>query len=250
MTGPAAPHVRPLFHHDGSPAAQAHLEQLVAAAQADPGRELATFRARPTAGFLTALVLPFVLVAVLAAVIAPDPAIAVVPLAIGLGAAAIFVVAGALDRIRVHERALVLGFRGQTAIPLETIDPGRVYVSRALFLTRNVAAPAGATRGTAGPMVVVNGWQRSMLSANVAGAPDPGRSVFGWYLLGARNRRAFLAALEQAMLGQGLTAATGLAQDVLAHRAITPTWSVAHPPLVAPRSTTDPPLGVGPRSRP
>lgn len=241
------PSTRPLFHHDGSPAAQAYLDALVSRTGADPGVRLAVFRARPTAGFLTCLVLPFLLVGGLAVVIAPDPLIAAVPVAIGVGAALIFVVAGFLDRIRVHERALVLGFRGGTVVPLETIDPGRVYVSRALFLTRHVAAPAGATRGTAGPMVVVNGWQRSMFSANVAGAPDPGQSVYGWYLLGARDQRAFLSVLEQAMLALGLEGARGLTQATLTQRRIRPSWSTEGPPLVRPRASTDPPLGAGAR---
>lgn len=240
--GPTVPGARSLFHHDGSAAAQQYLDRLVAAVRDDPGPQLAVFRARPTAGFLTALVLPFVLVALLALVLAPEPLIAVVPLAIGAGAALIFVIAGLLDRIRVHAHGLVLGFAGRTVIPLETIDPGRVHVSRALFLTRHVAAPAGATRGTAGPMVVLNGWQQSMPSVNVAGAPDPGRSVFGWYLLGARDQRAFLEVLEAAMLGVGLEAARGLADETLTHRSVRPTRRHDGAPLFRGRRTTDPPL--------
>lgn len=240
----SGPTGRPLFHHDGSAAAQAHLDGLVAAARSNPGRRLAVFRARPTTGFLACLVLPFVLVGLLAVVIAPDPLIALVPVGIGLGAALIFVIAGLLDRIRVHERALVLGFRGRTVVPLETIDPGRVYVARAVFLTRHVAAPAGATRGTAGPMVVVNGWQPSMFSANVAGAPGSSASVFGWYLLGARDQSAFLSALEGAMLGHGLDAGRGLAQSTILTRRIRPTFRTDGPPLVRQRATTDPPVGV------
>lgn len=248
MSGPRQPAGRSLFHHDGSPEAQAYLDALVARVTAEPGRQLAVFRARPTIGLLSAILVPAVLLAVLAVVIAPDPFIAVVPLGIGLLAAAIFVVAGLLDRVRVHEHALVLGFRGQLVVPLETVDPGRVYVSRALFLTRHVAAPPGATRGTAGPMVVVNGWQRPMAGMNVAGAPVHGASVFGWYLLGARDQRAFLDALESAMVGSGLEAARGLREATLSLRRLRPTSARDGAPLVLPRGTTDPPAGAGHRA--
>lgn len=240
---PGAPAPRPLFHHDGSPAASAYLERLVAQAGADPGRELAVYRALPRPGFLAWFVLPAVVVAGLAAVISPSPLIAVVPLVIGLGVAALFVLAGWLDRVRVHERALVVGHRARTVVPLETLDPSRVYLVRGAFVARHVVVPSRAVHSSPGaPAVLLNGYQR-MFSANVAGAPQaPAASPFGWYLLGVGDLPGFLRTLESAMVGHGLLAAQGLAEQAEATRQVRAGYRTGETSIVTPRGTVDPPL--------
>ncbi len=235
---------RALFRHDGSAAADTHLAGL--AAHFEPGRPVAAFRALPSAGFLAWFVVPALLLGALALVISPDPLIAVVPLGLGLGTAAIFVVGGWFDRHRVCEHALVLGPRGRQVIPYETIDPGRVHDARGLFLTRQLAIPTMAVHGSTGPMLLLNGLQRPMFSANVAGArtTGPQGSPFGYYTLGTRQHRQLAEALEAAMVADGFVEAHGLAASTFDLRRVRPGFRQDGPPLVHVRALHDPPLGV------
>ena len=127
---------RPLFRHDGSPAAEEHLASL--SHGHDSGRVLLTHRAWPSWGFLAWFIVPALVVAAFVLVLSADRFLAVVPVGLALGLASVFVAGGYLDRLRVCEHALVLGPRGTQIIPFETIDPGRVYDTRGLFLSRQI----------------------------------------------------------------------------------------------------------------
>ncbi|CAM3941054.1 hypothetical protein JAAN108728_03440 [Janibacter anophelis] len=234
---------RALFRHDGSPAAQAHLEALTRLTRADMGAERAVFRALPGWGLLLWILVPTLLIAVAALAIAPSPIGAVVILAVGTLVALAFVVGGWFDRIRVCDQGLVLGLRATVVVPWESVDPGRVYLTRGAFVARHVAAAVGATRGSSGRMVVLNGTQRGLFMLNAAGAHDGGPSPFGWYLLGGHHPSRLLAAIEAAMVAAGFTEAHGLAPSTEQLRRIRTTYRVDGP-LVTERGALDPPLGV------
>ena len=184
------------------------------------------------------------LVAVFAVIVSPRPWIAAVPLGLGFGVSSVFIVGGYLDRHRICEHALVLGHRGDQVIPFETIDPGRVYDTRGLFLGRHLELPTMAVHGSTGPLVLINGLRRPMFSANIADAPKSEESPFGYYTVGTRRQRKFLAELERAMVADGFTEAAGMTQSTLDLRSVRPQYARGGPPLVVERGRHDPPLGV------
>ena len=232
---------RQLFRHDGSPAADEHLSSLSRGFAS--GRVLASFRAWPSPAFIAWFIVPALIVAVFAVIISPKPFIAAVPLGLGFGVASVFIIGGYLDRHRICEHALVLGHRGNQIIPFETIDPGRVYDARGLFLSRQLELPTMAVHGSTGPLLLINGLRGPMFSANVAGAPASEPSPFGYYTVGARKQRAFLAELERAMVADGFTEAAGLTQSTFDLRSVRPTYAQSGP-LVVDRGPHDPPLGT------
>lgn len=229
---------RSLFRHNGSPAAEDHLRSLTDGFAS--GRVLATYRAWPSPGLLAFFLVPALVVSVLAALIAPNPIIAVVPVALGLGVAAVFMLGGFLDQHRICEHALVLGYRADLVLPFETIDPGRVYDARGLFLARHVVLPSRAVHGSSGPLLLINGLRGRRFAAVHGEQP----SLFGYYTVGTRRQRAFLEELERAMVADGYTEAKGLANSTLELRRVRPTYTRGGPPLVIDRGRHDPPLGV------
>ncbi len=233
---------RRLFHHDGSPAAEEHLESLTTGFAS--GRVLSTYRAWPSPTFIAWFVGPALVVAVFAVIVSPKPWIALVPLGLGFGVASVFVVAGYLDRHRICEHALVLGHRGDQIIPFETIDPGRVYDTRGLFLGRHIEIPTMAVHGSTGPLLLINGLRRQMFSANIAGAPKSETSPFGYYTVGTRKQQEFLAELERAMVADGFTEVAGLTQSTFDLRSVRPQYAQSGVQLVLDRGRHDPPLGV------
>lgn len=228
----------------------------------DMGAVRATFRPWPGT---TASVVLGVLTMVIGggAVAAPDSATRLVILAVGatvLVLLGLFVLAGAIERIRVCDHGLVLGFRtrSQYVVPWSTVDPGRVRVVHRVGLVGRLpyAAPSSphyrlgvfSTRALAlnGLDTALGGWWLipGMLEATDTVAPGSRarRTPFVWWLLGTRRPEALASAVEDAMVADGY-AAHGLADRARAQAFTLRLNPGAHDPF-PPREATASVLGV------
>ena len=173
-----------------------------------------------------------------------------VTLLICIGASGlVLVIAGAVDRHRVCEKGLLLGWRGRTRdiVPWSTVDPGRVrVVERAGLLGRRHDTPASSPHFRTGLLVTralsVNGIDSAhggwVGIPGLLGVTDPvapgarARStIFVNWLLGTPDPVRLARAIEDAMVAEGYPA-RGLA-DAAASRAVVLSWNPdqdsAHP---------------------
>lgn len=173
---------------------------------------------------------------------------------------AVLVAAGAIDRHRVCEHGLVLGFRTRSryVVPWSTIDPGRVRVVRRsgllsrrperVALSPHTRAGILSTRAVAlnGLDTAFAGWVRVPGILEVQDAEVPGgrdrTTPFVWWLLGTPRPRALLEAIEEAMVADGFDAC-GLA-DRAERLSYTATWRPGEEDPLPPRHATDPVVGV------
>ncbi|GAB3263420.1 hypothetical protein [Kineosporia babensis] len=136
---------------------------------------------------------------------------------------------------RVCQNGLVLGFRGRTVIPWETIDPGRVHhidnFSSASWHP-DLSLPVTHHAGIADRGLVVCG-------------KYPGNPPFAYWLIGTRSPEKLAAEIESAMCDFGLPA-EGLAENavrtkVRAKKRLGKAGQPLLPPL---RGLFDPVIGV------
>lgn len=240
-------------------------EELLALAEqswADLGAVRATFRPWPGR---TAWVVIVVLHVVTAAYTfsAPDSTEMLVRTAL-LGSlvfwTAVVVAAGAIDKHRVCEHGLVVGFRTRSryVIPWSSIDPGRVRVlRRPLLVGRREEMPSSSphyrlgfltTQAVAvnGLDTAIEGWTRVPGLLGVTDAAELGGRAritpFVWWFLGTQRPRALLEAMEAAMVADGY-AAHGMAERAV-RQSVTLTWRPTPHSPVPPRYAMDPVLGV------
>ncbi|SFJ62682.1 hypothetical protein [Cellulomonas sp. KH9] len=251
-----------VFEDPRSPEAAERLIELGERTAEDMGAVRATFRAWPgrTANVAFAVLL---VVAVATSVVAPNATELSVRLVIWGSFAfwvALFVAAGAMDRHRVCEHGLVVGFRTHSryVVPWSTIDPGRVrVVRRPLLVGRRPELPASSPHYRVGwfttSAVAVNGldsaidgWVRVPGLLGVTDAVElAGRARFTpfvWWLLGTQRPRELLEAIEAAMVADGYDA-RGLA-DRAERNAVTITWQPTAQSPIPPRYPDDPVVGV------
>ncbi|ROS23937.1 hypothetical protein [Cellulomonas sp. PhB150] len=213
------------------------VDRLLAAAGQDwraMGRARAVFRSWPGNVFW---IIVGVLVLALVVLIAtrPDDAGRIVAAAIAGGFlffVALIAGSGVLERHRVCEHGLVVGFRTKSSytIPWSTVDPGRVRVVRRSNLLgrlpgRTASSPHirhGAASGTA---LALNGLDTALGTwipipglGGVTDAVRPGsrfRSTpFVWWFLGGRHPEKLVRAIEDAMVADGYPA-VGLADRAI-----------------------------------
>ena len=226
---------------------------------ADMGEVRATYRAWPGPFFW----MPYLLIWVLVVVVfltAPDRDEAVFRAAL-LGGLALLggtvcLLAYGLERHRVCDHGLVLGFRRRSTyvVPWETLDPGRVRISRRMgLLGRRPELPQTSPRYRVGLFsldgLVVNGLDTAITSS--WNQLDPRRvfSPFAWWLLATRRADDLVSQIEAAMVADGYPA-EGLAARART-QAFTVPWSPSETSPVPPRSGTDPTIGVdGPLMQP
>lgn len=220
--------------------------------QSDMGRVLATFRAWPGPFFW----LPYGLLwlaTVALTVTAPNGHEAALRGGILAGNlvlwGGVLLAAYGLERHRVCEHGLVLGFRKRSdyVIPWATVDPGRIRVGKRMgLLGRRPELPQTSPRYRVGVFaldgVVVNGLDSAVRSSWSALDPDPVRTPFAWWLLATRRAPDLLAAIERAMVADGYPAG-GLAARARA-QAFTVGWTPAARSPIPPRLGTDPVIGV------
>ena len=245
----------------------ASIERLVAVARqdhTDMGAVRAVFRAWPgTVFWVVAAVV--VLAVPWAALISPDPDARpwLAALLAGLAAfwLAVFAAAGVIERHRVCEHGMVVGFRTRSryVIPWSSVDPGRVrIVRRSNFVGRLPGMPpssphyrVGMVSGTAvalnGLDSAIEGWVRIPGMLEVSDARTPGgrgrRTPFVWWLLGTRRPERLVRAIEEAMVADGYPA-DGLAARAT-RQAVTLRYNPGTDNPLPPRQTTDPVIGVG-----
>ncbi|WP_156374163.1 hypothetical protein [Cellulomonas sp. Leaf334] len=173
---------------------------------------------------------------------------------------AVVVAAGAIDRHRVCEHGLVVGFRTRSkyVIPWSTIDPGRVrVVRRPLLLGRREEMPTSSphyrvgwlsTRAVAvnGLDTAIDGWTRVPGLLGVTDAAELGGRAritpFVWWLLGTQRPRELLEAMEAAMVADSYPA-QGMAERAL-RQTVTLPWRPTPVSPVPPRYAIDPVIGV------
>lgn len=250
------------FDDPQSPQAADAFLELADRSWEDMGAVRATFR--PWPGRTAKIVLTVLLaLAAWGAAVAPDGEELGVRLVI-VGSfvlwIVLFVAAGAIDRHRVCEHGLVVGFRTRSTyvVPWESIDPGRVrVVRRPLLLGRRPEMPGSSphyrvgwfsTQAVAlnGLDTAIDGWRRVPGLLGVTDAAQLGGRAritpFVWWLLGTQRPRALLEAIEEAMVADGYDA-QGLAERAVRQTVTLPWRPSAHSP-VPPRYPADPVIGV------
>lgn len=250
----------------GTEADHAALAWFAGARPEQMGPRLATFRGGLTGrAWLGALVLVSVVsiaLSVLVALLAPDPGVGTVvgTCVVTAGLSLLVLLAVWLlarrHRCDVHAHGLVASgaWGGAEAIPWATIDPGRVFVATTVRAMTRMPLALYRQQATLPPGVVVNGWtQRPVgttwwfeaFSSAYRYQPQPSDSPFGWWQLGPTDPRAFLTAMEQAMVADGYPAA-GLTPFALS-RSVDAGDLRRDPALQRERLLTDPVLGLPPR---
>lgn len=219
---------------------------------ADMGRVLHTFRAWP--GPYSWVVLAILMVGLgTCAVIAPiDHPLWFIIFATLLPSPfwAAFLLPGGLEKSRVCEHGLVLGYRKQSAtryfVPWSTMDPDLVTVlRRANMLTRHPGFYQGVPNYRFTPAyskalavyglntLRANGMLRAAIgpaaSATLA-RPRLGLPSLTWYFLGTQRLDEFVHAIEEAMVADGYENARGMADRALGNVLVVP-WK-ADPDLL------------------
>lgn len=237
------------------------LADLAGLDSTDMGRVLASFRPWPTGRFwlvqlgLSAL---FGLVSLLPFVTAWAVTLS---LLIGQwGTLLIWLVAGVVDRHRVCEHGLVLGWRRRSTlvVPWSTLDPGRVRIlERSSLLGRYDRVPASGPHFRQGFLttrsLAVNGldtaafgvWHLSGLYSAVGAIDSVGTrpSPFVWWLMGSPHPERIARAIEEAMTAAGYDA-EGLAARAQAST-VRLRWNPRQDRDPLPdRAATDPVIGV------
>lgn len=248
--------------HPDDPDALARLASLADLTAADMGAVRAQFRPWPgtTAWVVTAVA---AVAGVAGALAAPDDAGRLVGLAVVgtfLLFVGLFVATGAVDRIRVCEHGLVLGWRTRSryVVPWRTVDPGRVRVVHRVGLVGRLsdATPSSphyrlgilTTRALAvnGLDTAIGGWLRVPGLLDVTDRHDVDSEVrvtpFAWWLLGTRRPADLARAIEDAMVADGYDAA-GLADRALAAAHTMRLNPGVHHPFPA-RRAADPVVGI------
>lgn len=163
-----------------------------------------------------------------------------------------FAFPGMLEKHRVCEHGLVLGYRRQAKtryfVPWDSVDPSRVRIlRRAQLVSKHRDAPSSSPHyriGT-GPLayrgVAVNGldtasggWTRipgvleteTTLATGEEWTPDR----FAWWVLGTPRAGRLVAAIEEAMVADGHTHAKGMTQRAVADELVLP-WNPQANPL-------------------
>ena len=239
------------------------IRQRLRLTAADMGPELVSFRATPGWKGTAFVLAPTVLLLFLP--LAPDATgrwltvLATVLLLLGTG---VFWVRGWLEKHRVCRHGLVLGLRGEYAVPWSSIDPGRVrLLRRANLVTRQGIRPGPLLRPgeTLGHALLVNGLDSTprgheravvneRLHADGRGADEHLTCFDRWFLAG-RHAPALVRAMEEAMVADGYPA-QGMADAVIARPVVLAYWPKLHPSgipgehLSPLRRSTDPALGV------
>jgi len=243
----------------------AQIEQFVEIAMqtwADQGTVLARFRAWPGRVFIGVTAILVVASALFTAV-APDSSQLMGRAALLFSVlfwAGLFVALGAIERHRVCEHGLIVGFRtrSQYVIPWSTVDPGRVRIARRpVLLGRHPDVPSMSPHFRLGWLsteaLFVNGLDTAMHSwmanPDLFGVTDPvklgGRArstPFVWWVLGTQRPRRLAEAIEAAMVADGYDA-HGLAERAM-RQSTTLTWRPAPRNPIPPRYPLDPVLGV------
>lgn len=230
----------------------------------DLGPELASFRATPgwkgTAFVLLAPATPLLLLP-----LAPDATgrwMGVVAALVLLLATGAFWLRGWSEKHRVCRHGLVLGRRGEYAVPWSTIDPGRVrLLRRANLVTRHGirSGPLLRPGETLGHALLVNGLDdtpagherlatNERLHREGRGADEHLTCFDRWFLAG-RHAEDLVRAMEEAMVADGYPA-RGMADAVVARPVVlrySPEPHASGIPgehLSPLRRTTDPVVGV------
>lgn len=254
--------------HEGDEAGA--VDALVALAgqdHADMGEVRAVFRAWPgTVFWIVSVVVVLVMPAL--ALLTPNPDdrlwLAVLMTGVWLLWVLVFVAVGVVERHRVCEHGLVLGWRTRSryVVPWSSLDPGRVrVVRRSNLLGRLPGMPpssphyrVGMVSGTAvalnGFDSAVDGWLHVPGMLEVTDARTPGsrwrRTPFVWWFLGTRRPERLVRAIEDAMVADGYPA-HGMADRALAQER-TLRWNPGTDDPFPARQATDPVIGVdGPR---
>ncbi|OLT43487.1 hypothetical protein BJF86_01540 [Serinicoccus sp. CNJ-927] len=250
--------------NDVDPDTLLRIRGLLELTPADMGPELATFRATPGWRGTTLVVLaPAALLLLMP--LAPDAIgrwLAVLAAGALLLATGAFWVRGWSEQHRVCRHGLVLGRRGEYAVPWSTLDPGRVrLIRRANFITRYGIRPGPLLRPgeTLGHALLVNGVDatpagqaRLVMNERLhreSGGADADLTCFDRWFLAGRHAPDLLRAMEEAMVADGYSA-TGLTDAVLARPLVLRWAPEAHPSgipgewLSPLRRITDPVLGV------
>lgn len=228
------------------------LHELAGVDYADMGRVRATYRAWPGPFFWVPYGLLWLL-GLFAVVTAPDAGEA--GIRAGLVAFLLLVSGGllllayGLERHRVCEHGLVLGFRRRSdyVVPWETLDPGRVRVCKRMGLPgRRPELPQTSSRYRVGVFgldgLVINGLDTAITSSWTAFDPSRVFTPFNWWLLGTRRAAALALDIERAMVADGYPA-QGLAERARTQAAVVP-WNSTGVSPVPPRLATDPVIGV------
>lgn len=240
------------------------VRQRLGLTAADMGPEIASFRAVP--GWKgTAFVLLAPAVVLLGLPFAADTLgrwLLVGGYVLFLLATGAFWLRGWLEKHRVCRHGLVLGWRGEYAVPWSTIDPGRVrLLRRANLVTRNGIGSGPLLRPgeTLGHALLVNGLDdtprgherlavNEQLHREGRGA-DAHLTCFDRWFLAGRHAPELVRAMEEAMVADGYPA-EGMADAVLARPVVLAYSPEPHPSgipgehLSPLRRTTDPVLGV------
>lgn len=234
----------------------------------DVGRVLATFRCWPGPVSWLVLIVMMVGAVVLNVSAVPDDPLWFRFFAAGMmlllwGA---FAFPGMLEKHRVCEHGLVLGYRrtgrSRYVVPWSSVDPGRIRtLTRAQLVSRHPAMPSSSPHyriGT-GPLayraLAVNGLDSAQAGwLHIPGVLEPtdtvGRSrhrstPYVWWLLGTPRPERLAQAIEEAMVADGF-AAQGLAARAREQH-LTLSWRPTQHPL-PPRKPRAKALGVaGPR---
>ena len=248
----------------GTPDDHAALARMSAAGPADMGPLLASFRggvgARALGRSLALLALVCVGLGAMVAGLAPGgPSLALV-VGAWCVAAAVYLpamlgvhLAARRTRQDVHRHGLVVRGPGSRAeaLPWESMDPGRIFIATSVRAMTRMPLALHRQQAVLPPGVVVNAWtDRPLGSLPVAEAlsqgyryqPAPTDSPFGWWQLGPSDPRAFLQAVEAAMVADGYPAA-GLTPFVLARRVRAGDLRRA-PELQRERALVDPVVGL------
>lgn len=223
----------------------------------DMGEVRATFRAWPgTTFWVVASVLTVASVA-WSLVVEPLALFAVGTFG-AFGAA--FVASGAVERTRVCEHGLILGFRTRSryVVPWSTVDPGRVRVVRRVGMVGRLpdALPSSphyrlgifttSALAVNGLDTAITGWWAVPGLLGVKDALRPGTqqrgTPFAWWLLGTRSPAELAREIEAAMVADGYPAA-GLAARAVAQAHTMRLRPGTYDPLPT-RAATDRVLGV------
>lgn len=237
------------------------LADLAVLDSTDMGRVLASFRPWPTArAWLIQIALSGVFL--LAWLLPLEDGCAIgMTLLIGQWALVLtFLLAGTIDRHRVCEHGLVLGWKRHSTlvVPWSTLDPGRVrIIERSSPLGRYDRVPATGPHFREGLLttrsLALNGLDTAPFGAlhlpHLYSAPDvtdlhgTRATPFVWWLLGSPHPEKVAQAIEEAMIADGYDA-TGLAARA-SDNTVQLRWSPdqSTDPL-PPRGATDPVLGA------
>lgn len=243
------------------------VRQRLQLSAADLGPEIVSFRAVPgakgTAFVVLTPLLAFALLLLPGVTVGTfEVTMAVVVWLLAQLALGAFWIRGWMERHRVCRHGLVLGRRGEYAVPWSTIDPGRVrLLRRANLLTRHGIAAGRLLRPgeTLGHALLVNGLDdtpagherlavNEQLLREGRGA-DEHLTCFDRWVLAGRHAPDLVRAMEEAMVADGYPA-QGMAAEVVAHPLVlawTPQPDASGIPgehLSPLRRTTDPVIGT------